>query len=98
MQTEARTLSLLTNVIAAVREILVQDAGYRTAHQVNLWTVTPTLKTQVQAFNHWCVSLLFCQLSCCTCVKEHAVRGAGGSVAYGGASGSQRAIQTHGPW
>lgn len=37
--------SLLTDVIAAVREILVQDAGYRTAHQINLWTFTPTLKT-----------------------------------------------------
>lgn len=90
-------LSLLTDVIAAIREILVQDARNRTAHQVNLWTVTPTLKTQVQAFNNWCVSLSLCQLSRRTCVKGRAERGPGGTVAGEGARGSQRPIQPHGP-
>lgn len=75
VQREARTFSLLTDVIAAVRELLVQDARQRTAHQVNLWTVTPTFKTQVQAFNNWCMFLSFCQVSCCTQVKERAVCG-----------------------
>lgn len=90
MQREARTLSLLTDVIAAVREVLVQDAGYRTAHQVDLWTVTPTLKTQVQAFNNQCVSLSRCQLSCRPQDKKCAVRGTRRAVACGGPVGANK--------
>lgn len=83
LQREARMLSLLTDVIAAVREVLVQDARDRTARQVDLWTVTPALKTQVRAFNNWRVSLSFRQLSRCTQVKEYAAWGMGHTVASG---------------